>query len=286
MNNEQIIIIGAGPAGIGAAVQLAHFGYDPLLIEKDTIGGLLRNAGSIQNFPGIPYGISGIEFIEILKKHLDKKNIKVIKSHIHKIDFNNHFSLFSDNDSFTAHRLIIATGTQPISYTFKDVLYEVYPIREVENKTIAIIGAGDAAFDYANTLLSKNKVLILNRSLQIKANKTLSNEVMSKKNLVYMKNVSIETLQKNEFGLKLILNNNELLEVDYVIAAIGRNRVVPNVSENIEKAKEYLQIEKKLLFIGDVKNKNVRQSSISIGEGVKAAMEIDMAIQEKEHARN
>src|SRR3989338_3847919 len=105
MENHKIIIIGAGPAGIGAAVQLAHFGYNPLLIEKDEIGGLLRNARSIQNFPGIPYGISGIEFIKILKDHLDKKNIRVIKNQIHKIDFNNHFILLANNESFTAARL-------------------------------------------------------------------------------------------------------------------------------------------------------------------------------------
>ena len=250
MNNEKIIIIGAGPAGIGAAVQLAHFGYDPLLIEKGEIGGLLRNARSIQNFPGIPYGISGSKFIEILRDHLDRKNIKVIKSHIQKIDFDNHFTLFSDTESFTAHRLIIATGTEPILYTFKDVLYEVYPIREVHNKTIAIIGAGDAAFDYAHTLLTHNKVIILNRSQRIKANSTLYNEVMAKKqNVVYIKNVSIETIQENEPGMKLILNNNESLDVDYVIAAIGRNPVVPELSEKLEKAKEYFQMEQKLQFI-------------------------------------
>lgn len=290
MKHEKIIIIGAGPAGIAAAIQLQHFGFSPILFEKGDIGGLLRNAQSIQNFPGISYGISGIELIAIFKDHLEKKHIKIIKSYIEKIDFNNQFILFSDTETFTADRVIIATGTSPLPYSFannKNVFYEVYPIRQVENKTIAIVGAGDAAFDYANTLLPKNKVIILNRSERIKANRTLYNEVMEKKkNLVYIKNVTIENIQTNESGsIRLILTNNESHEVDYVIAAIGRKQTMPEFTQKLQESKEYLQIKKKLLFIGDVKNNHFRQSSISIGEGVKAAMEMyDVLTENEEHA--
>ena len=290
MKHEKIIIIGAGPAGIAAAIQLQHFGFSPILFEKGDIGGLLRNAQSIQNFPGISYGISGIELIAIFKDHLEKKHIKIIKSYIEKIDFNNQFILFSDTETFTADRVIIATGTSPLSYSCannKNVFYEVYPIRQVENKTIAIVGAGDAAFDYANTLLPKNKVIILNRSERIKANRTLYNEVMEKKkNLVYIKNVTIENIQTNESGsIRLILTNNESHEVDYVIAAIGRKQTMPEFTQKLQESKEYLQIKKKLLFIGDVKNNHFRQSSISIGEGVKAAMEMyDVLTENEEHA--
>jgi len=49
MTAVEVAIIGAGPAGIAAAIQLKRFGFDTLLLEKDTVGGLLRNANLVEN---------------------------------------------------------------------------------------------------------------------------------------------------------------------------------------------------------------------------------------------
>ena len=58
-DREQVVIVGAGPAGIACAVQLRRYGLDPLLLEKDQPGGLLKNAWRIDNYPGYPEGIGG-----------------------------------------------------------------------------------------------------------------------------------------------------------------------------------------------------------------------------------
>ncbi len=52
MNVENMVIIGAGPAGIAAALQLHRYGINPIILEKDKIGGLLRNADLVENYPG------------------------------------------------------------------------------------------------------------------------------------------------------------------------------------------------------------------------------------------
>ena len=75
MRVEEVIIIGAGPAGIAAAIQLKRFGIKALIFEKDRIGGLLRNANRIENYPGFPEGISGIRFVERLEERVGGEKI-------------------------------------------------------------------------------------------------------------------------------------------------------------------------------------------------------------------
>jgi thioredoxin reductase (NADPH) len=52
MDIENVIIIGGGPAGIAAAIQLKRYGLDPLILERKALGGLLRNANLVENYPG------------------------------------------------------------------------------------------------------------------------------------------------------------------------------------------------------------------------------------------
>jgi thioredoxin reductase len=59
LDNPEVAIIGAGPAGIAAAIQLKRFNIEPIVFEQDEIGGLLRNAHLVENYPGFPAGIAG-----------------------------------------------------------------------------------------------------------------------------------------------------------------------------------------------------------------------------------
>ncbi len=63
MKSEQIIIIGGGPAGCACAIQLKRYGFDPLIIEKDSIGGLIKNAWRMDNYIGLPFDLSKVLFI-------------------------------------------------------------------------------------------------------------------------------------------------------------------------------------------------------------------------------
>ena len=59
MNKEEVIIVGAGPAGLATALQLERYGIKPLVVEKEHLGGLLHNANLVENYPGFPGGIPG-----------------------------------------------------------------------------------------------------------------------------------------------------------------------------------------------------------------------------------
>jgi thioredoxin reductase len=186
MPKEQVIIIGGGPAGVACAIQLKRNGIDPLLLEKESIGGLLKNAWRIDNYPGFPDGIGGLEMAAKLLGHLNRFEIRYQKSAIQTTIYDEGiFLLKSGTKNFTCDYLVIATGTKAKHTAVKNSFTEVFPLREVTGKTIAIVGAGDAAFDYAMTLSSHNEVHIFNRGTKIKCIPALLEIAEKQKNISY-----------------------------------------------------------------------------------------------------
>lgn len=288
---KKVIVIGAGPAGIACAIQLKRQGIEPILIEKANIGGLILNANKIENYPGFPNGISGTQISKLLNKHLEKWNINLIKDEVIDLIFSNKnlFQIRCKNNLFLSEYLVLATGTKPVLPKIKipdnciDKIYsEVFPLIQTKNKIITIVGAGDAAFDYANNLSKNNQINILNRTDKIKALNLLVQNAKRNGNIKYNPNTIITEIAKEGNRLKITTNNkikNITYHSEYLIFAIGRT---PNLDllQSIPKIQiKNLIKSKKLFLIGDVKNDNYRQLSIAVGDGVKAAMKISCCSQ-------
>ena len=64
MHTERTVVVGAGPAGLAAACQLSLYGLSPLVLEAHEPGGLLLNAGSVRNYPGVTSGVTGVELVK------------------------------------------------------------------------------------------------------------------------------------------------------------------------------------------------------------------------------
>ncbi|MDP3185374.1 MAG: NAD(P)/FAD-dependent oxidoreductase, partial [Anaerolineales bacterium] len=173
MNKTETLIIGAGPAGIATAIQLKRFGLPPILLEKDRVGGLLRNANLVENYPGFPNGIPGPKLIALFEKQTRRVGAEVTFDEVTRLDYDGEvFLVDTTRNTFSAKYVIVATGTKPKPLPIKipaqvegKVFSEVWPLAGVKNKRILVVGAGDAAFDYALNLASReNTVTILNRS--------------------------------------------------------------------------------------------------------------------------
>jgi len=295
MVDKVVIIIGAGPAGLAAAIQLVRYGIDTIVLEKGSPGGLLRNAHLVENYPGFPGGIKGTVLVSRMLKQANKIGVEIVPDEVVRLDYVDPvFVVATKKIQLTAQIVVVASGTKPRILNGIDVqdnampciYYEVHPLLRVKGKTIVIIGSGDAAFDYGLSLASENRVMILNRSAKLKCLKLLWERASRSANIFYLENTEICAIYRPP-GDQLLIKyktpeGESSMRVDYVISAIGREPGLDFVSERIWKAKGSLEKDGRLYFIGDVKNYIYRQTSIAVGDGVFAAMKIYQNEVEKE----
>jgi len=175
--------------------------------------------------------------------------------------------------------VIVASGTRPNPFPLAIpdvaqgmVFSDVYHLLHVSDKHVVIIGAGDAAFDYAlNLTKNRNSVTILNRGGEVKCLRLLWERAMAESSIEYRAETPVSKIDLDETAgrLKVRTEAGESLEADYLLFALGRIPQMDFLSAEL--------VDKKvngLYFVGDVKNSLYRQAAIAAGDGLRAAMEI------------
>lgn len=280
MKFTEVVIIGAGPAGVAAAVQLRRYGIDFILLEKGEHGGLIRSANLVENYPGFPQGISGMKMADILVKHLERWEIATVKDEVLRAGYSGElFVVDCLEENYTCRYLIIASGTMPKNYAVvgwddvcgKSAFDEIIPLLELEGKDIAIIGSGDAAFDYALNLGRKNRISINIRSERPKCLPLLFDRVEGNPAIMLRNNRVLRKITGTGSGIMLDWGN-EQDEADYLLAATGREPNLHFLDDSIRCRLDELESKGVLYFAGDVKNDLHRQMAIAGGEGLRAAM--------------
>ena len=283
---SEVAIIGLGPAGISCAIQLLRYGMQINTFEKDSIGGLLKNANLVENYPGFPSGISGQRLTSLMKDQLLKYNIKPVYEEVQSLDWcNNRFVLETKKTSYTSERCVLSCGTKAIPIkdieiddkAWDKIYYEVHSLRDIRGKRIVVIGSGDAAYDYAMNLAKNNKVKIFSRSDSIKCLPLLEKRANENINIIIEKNVKIKKIKEKDNCLYLNCNSLETQfeqKADFVLFAIGRKPAFIRLSAISSNEYDKLIDDRKLFEIGDFKNGIFRQTAISCGDGLRAAMTI------------
>jgi thioredoxin reductase (NADPH) len=278
--NHEVVIIGAGPAGAAAAIQLKRYGIPFVLLEKERVGGLLWNANLVENYPGFPTGVRGPKLIGLIRKQMERIGVDVTHDTVTHLDFQNGgFQVATSRAEYCPRYVIVATGTRPRTVPLaipgeaqNRVFGEVYPLLNEYEKQIVIIGAGDAAFDYAlNLTKNRNSVTILNRGGDVKCLRLLWERTAAEASIEYRANAPVSSVAFDEKAsrLEVRLEAGESIKTDYLLFAIGRVPQTDFLSDNlIQKDVEGLY------FIGDVKNGLYRQAAIAAGDGLRAAMDI------------
>ena len=289
---EDVIIIGAGPAGVASAIQLRRYGIEPLIFERNRIGGLLKNADIVENYPGFPNGISGRKLIAALEKHLGDSNRIFFEDVIELVFEDDLFSVISTGRTIRSRIAIVASGTVPIGFSdipipdeLNDrIFYDIYPILKEKNKKIAIVGAGDAAFDYALNLGKNNKIVILNRGNKVRCLPILRERAEALDNVDYLENTKVSSINMStddRLSITCIRDGNEFeILADYLVFAIGRIPATRFFSNRLNENKDRLEDDGLLYMIGDVNNDLYRQTAIATGDGIKAAMKIAVKLKD------
>ncbi|MGQ9534844.1 MAG: NAD(P)/FAD-dependent oxidoreductase [bacterium] len=281
-NKYRVAVIGAGPAGIACAIQLKRYNIEPLLFEKNKIGGLLRNANFVENYPGFYTGITGPKLVNTFKKHLGQYCIKVINEEVRLLDYNKgQFVIKSNRRIYKVSVVVIASGTVPEKLSLKypasaehKIFYEIDELKNIHNKKIIIIGSGDAAFDYALSLAKNNQVIILNRSERFKCLPILYSRAIANDNIYIYSSIVVKSVKIKKESLRLECSNNRDISGDFLIIAIGRRANLDFLNGRLKNEFKKLEKQHKIYIIGDAKNKIYRQTGIAIGDGIKTAMEI------------
>jgi len=289
-NYYSVIIVGCGPAGIACAIQLkrSNIGFK---IICNKFGGIANNANKIENLLGFPKGISGRRFVALLNQHFETLSIQTTKDNIQNISKENENDLYHikcENGEYYSKNLIIASGTVPKKLNLpgetelcdkKLLNYEIYNFTYQKNiKTIAIVGSGDAAYDYALNLAKfPVKIDILQRSEEAKCLPLLQKRVEENSKINVINKIKIQSLieKKNRIRIEVIRRSiEEIRNYDYIFVAVGRSPNIKFLSEDLQRIYNDSIKTPHLFFIGDVKNKNNRQISIAMGDGVESAMNI------------
>ncbi len=257
----RIAVIGAGPAGVAAAVFLKRCNIDTVVFEKDQIGGLIKNAWRVENIPFLP-ACSGEKIAEILEKSLKDFSIPVIFKEVMQVS-GNIITTRSGSERFD--KILVATGTVPkrikdfevdqrVVYQFKDLPKAI--------TDLAIYGAGDAAFDGALKALENGipRIHIFNRTDKIKAIARLQ-KLVFESSIVYHGNEAIvQVKSQDKLTIKTV---KDFYRFDALLICAGRTpntALVKDITEDIH-------------IIGDAKG-GYRQMSIAVGNAIETAMKI------------
>jgi len=275
--NKKIIIIGGGPAGVASSILLSRNKLPVLLIEKYKIGGLIRFANLIENYPGMPDGINGEQFTFLLDKHLKNINTDIVYDNISSVTYKNRFSLQGVTNTYSCEFLIVATGSKPrkIKSNYSNFIsYDFSKFINKRDEHIAIIGGGDIAFDFALTLSLNNRVNILIRNIPC-CNDVLLERAKNNKNIFIYENFSICNIIKNNESYEIVSHEQNRIIANSIFGAIGRENNLPKLLFD----KKQKELKDKFFIIGDaINNSNNRYIICAESQGFDAAIKITKQI--------
>jgi len=283
-------IIGAGPAGMAAAIYLQRAGLAPVVLEKEALGGLLRNANLVENYPGFAGGIRGEELVARFTEQVESLGIEVRKEAVKTVKLaGGAFRIKTDAREDSSRAAIVASGTRPKipkipgirHLSGKKVFFELVHMHfdDNEDHRIIVLGGGDAAFDYALNLDKRgHRVTIVSRSKPRCL--PLLRERAAEKGIVIKEGVMVEQLEETVKGVAARCRTGarrEKIYGDAVVVAHGRAPELGMLDRSLLRRVSNPENPPGtrvpgLYLAGDVIRGEHRQTGIAVGDGIMAAM--------------
>jgi len=303
---HDLIIIGAGPAGLTAAIYAARGGLKTIVIESMMPGGQAAATEIIENYPGFPEGISGFDLTNTFYQQAVKQGAEFLFEQVVEMRLTGPVKkIVTEKQTVEGRAVIIAAGSKPrflgvegekefhgrgVSYcaTCDGAFYK--------EKILAVIGGGNAALE-EGVYLTKfaSKVYIVHRREEFRAEEAAVQKAKRSEKVSFLINYTVKEIKGNNKVEKIVLKHvqsGELkeIEVDGVFIYIG-------TEPNTKFASDYFQTDERGYIItdqllrtsiegvyaaGDIRNTPLRQIATAIGDGALAAVQAEKYLAEIE----
>ena len=285
-----IIIIGAGPAGMTSAIYALRANKKVLILEAKTYGGQIVNANLVENYPGIP-NISGFDLATNMYEQVKKLNGEIKFEPVIRIEDN--LKVVTPSNEYQSRAIIIATGAENRKLNIeneeklvgKGVSYcATCDGNFYKGKNVAVVGGGNTALEDAIYLSNiANKVYLIHRRDEFRGENKYLEELKKHNNVKFITNSNVIKLNSNDKLNSIEIKNNdrntETIEVDGIFIAVGQkpnNLIFKNIIEldnnGYIKSTDGVHTNKEKIYVaGDTRVKDLRQLATAISDGAIAA---------------
>ncbi len=294
--NYDVVIIGGGPAGLGAGIYTARARLSSLLLEKEIIGGQIVNAEIVENYPGFPEGISGFELSELMHQQATKFGLETLTAEVTGIELKESQKVVKTNEGdFTAKVVIIAGGSaqQKLGvpgeeeFTGKGVSYcATCDAAFFREQPVALVGGGNAAITEALHLAKfASRVTVIHRRRQLRATRILQERAFAEPTIEFQWDSTVDKIEGEDFVKRIRLNQvptgeKSTLEVAGIFIAIGfkpdtgyLKGILPLDAIGHVITNEKMETEIPGIYAaGDIRQDSARQAITAAGDGATAAI--------------
>ena len=292
---NNILVVGAGPAGITASIYLKRAGYSPILVEKMMPGGKISLTHKIDNYPGFS-SIGGSDLAANLMNQLMENEIDIVYDEVVDITkAEEGFIVKTMSETYNVKAVIVATGTVerklgiPGEQEFFAKGVSTCAVCDggfFKGKPMAIIGGGNSALEEAMYLTSiTEKVYVIHRRNEFRADQILVDRINSSSNIEILTPYVPVEVKGDKMVSSLLLKNVETGEekeiaINAMFAYIGADANLSFLNiPGVFDAKGYIKVNSEmetevegLFACGDCISKNLRQVITACGDGAVAAM--------------
>ncbi len=297
-----LIIIGAGPAGLTAGIYAARARMNVLLLEKTVPGGQILVTDWIENYPGFPEGLSGYDLAEKIRTQAEQLGLKIETGEVLSLEVSDQLKQVNLKDrKLTAKALIIASGASPRNlgigedkFMGKGVSFcATCDAPFFKGKTVVAVGGGDTAVQESIYLTKfAEKVYLVHRRDKLRATKILQERAFNNDKIEFVWD-SVAVGMDGFFGVESVRVKNvktgeeKTIKADGCFIWIG---ILPNTSFLNDAVKtdqggfivtdSSMQTSVPGVFAaGDVRNTPLRQIATAVGDAAIAAVSAEHFIE-------
>lgn len=287
---KDVVIIGAGTAGLSAAIYAVRAGKSALVIEAESYGGQIINSPEVENYPGIKK-VSGFEFATGLYEQAMSLGAELIFETVKEIkDTPSQKIVVTNKQQIECKAVVIATGAKnrPLGIEGEQELIgkgisycATCDGAFFRNKDVAVVGGGNTALEDAAFLSNYcNKVYLIHRRNEFRGEAALVSQLQEKENVIFVLDTIVTELVAEEKLVGLMIKNKitgdeQALPVDGCFVAIGQmpnNRAFANVVDLDEQGyivagEDCLTKTKGIYVAGDCRTKELRQLTTAAADG-------------------